>query len=70
MAELIRVPDGLDRRDFLTLAGASALALGAPAWASSAARYPAIRKAAEPLLRLLARRGLIGPRPGKGTGDR
>lgn len=30
----------------------------------------AIRKAAEPLLRLLARRGLIGPRPGKGTGDR
>ncbi|AGA27668.1 helix-turn-helix domain-containing protein [Singulisphaera acidiphila] len=30
----------------------------------------AIRKAAGPLLRLLTRRGLIGPHPGKGTGDR
>ncbi|WP_406694969.1 helix-turn-helix domain-containing protein [Singulisphaera sp. Ch08] len=29
----------------------------------------AIRKAAEPLLKLLARRGLIGPLPRKGTGD-
>ncbi|HWK49061.1 MAG TPA: twin-arginine translocation signal domain-containing protein [Steroidobacter sp.] len=49
MAELTRDAAGFDRRDFLTaaLAGAGALALGTPAWASFPARYPAIRKAAE-----------------------
>ena len=49
MAESTRVPPGVDRRDFLAaaLASAGAMAIGAPAWASTAARYPDVRKAAE-----------------------